>query len=133
MTMGNKIWITAAAGLACAAAFMSAPAAAYTSVGVQIGIPGPVYVAPQPAQVYVPQSSYGVYAAQPTQVYVAPRGHYYEQTQWERRGDRWDHRRHGPGRADRDRDGVPNRFDRDRDGDGVLNRYDRAPNNPYRR
>lgn len=28
---------------------------------------------------------------------------------------------------DRDRDGVPNRFDRDRDGDGVPNRFDRAP------
>ena len=34
--------------------------------------------------------------------------------------------------GDRDRDGVPNRYDRDRDGDGVPNRYDRAPNNPYR-
>ncbi|AVQ81573.1 MULTISPECIES: thrombospondin type 3 repeat-containing protein [Variovorax] len=34
--------------------------------------------------------------------------------------------------ADRDRDGVPNRYDRDRDGDGVPNRYDRAPNNPNR-
>jgi len=28
---------------------------------------------------------------------------------------------------DRDRDGIPNRFDRDRDGDGVPNRFDRAP------
>jgi hypothetical protein len=35
-------------------------------------------------------------------------------------------------RHDRDRDGVPNRFDRDRDNDGVPNRYDRHPNNPYR-
>jgi hypothetical protein len=33
---------------------------------------------------------------------------------------------------DRDRDGIPNRFDRDRDNDGVPNRYDRRPNNPYR-
>lgn len=38
---------------------------------------------------------------------------------------------HGP--RDRDRDGVPNRYDRDRDGDGVRNRYDSRPNNPYRR
>lgn len=38
------------------------------------------------------------------------------------------HARH----RDRDRDGIPNRFDRDRDGDGVPNRYDRRPNNPYR-
>lgn len=35
-------------------------------------------------------------------------------------------------RHDRDRDGIPNRYDRDRDGDGVPNRYDRRPNNPYR-
>jgi len=34
--------------------------------------------------------------------------------------------------GDRDRDGVPNRYDRDRDNDGVPNRYDRSPNNPYR-
>jgi hypothetical protein len=33
---------------------------------------------------------------------------------------------------DRDRDGVPNRYDRDRDGDGVPNRLDRAPSNPRR-
>lgn len=39
----------------------------------------------------------------------------------------------GPGyRGDRDRDGVPNRYDRDRDNDGVPNRYDRSPGNPYR-
>ena len=36
------------------------------------------------------------------------------------------------GWGDRDRDGVPNRYDRDRDGDGVPNYYDRRPNNPYR-
>jgi hypothetical protein len=38
----------------------------------------------------------------------------------------------GRGYRDRDRDGVPNRYDRDRDGDGVPNRADRAPNNPRR-
>ncbi len=31
------------------------------------------------------------------------------------------------GYGDRDRDGIPNRYDRDRDGDGVPNRYDRRP------
>ena len=36
------------------------------------------------------------------------------------------------GRGDRDRDGVPNRYDRDRDNDGVPNRNDRRPNNPNR-
>lgn len=43
---------------------------------------------------------------------------------------------HGPGgraaRRDRDRDGVPDRYDRDRDGDGVRNRDDARPNNPRR-
>lgn len=34
---------------------------------------------------------------------------------------------------DRDRDGVPNQYDRDRDNDGVRNRYDNRPDNPYRR
>jgi hypothetical protein len=39
----------------------------------------------------------------------------------------------GPGmRGDRDRDGVPNRYDRDRDGDGVPNRYDNRPGDPRR-
>ena len=32
--------------------------------------------------------------------------------------------------GDRDRDGIPNRYDRDRDGDGVPNRYDARPMNP---
>jgi hypothetical protein len=36
------------------------------------------------------------------------------------------------GYGDRDHDGVPNRYDRDRDGDGVPNRYDRAPDNRRR-
>ena len=40
---------------------------------------------------------------------------------------RGDHRSH-----DRDRDGVPNRYDRDRDNDGVPNYADRRPSNPYR-
>jgi len=36
-------------------------------------------------------------------------------------------------RHDRDRDGIPNRFDRDRDNDGTPNWRDSRPNNPYRR
>jgi len=42
-------------------------------------------------------------------------------------------RHYGYARGDRDRDGVPNRYDRDRDGDGVPNKYDSAPDNPNRR
>lgn len=35
-----------------------------------------------------------------------------------------------PAMRDRDRDGVPDRYDRDRDGDGVPNRIDRRPGDP---
>jgi YXWGXW repeat-containing protein len=69
-------------------------------------------------------------------------GMYWHPNRWEQRDGRWylergrwDRERYagrgGPG-GDRDRDGVPNRFDRDKDGDGVPNRYDAAPNNPRR-
>jgi hypothetical protein len=40
--------------------------------------------------------------------------------------------RDGRGYRDRDRDGVPNRYDRDRDGDGVSNRRDAYPSDPRR-
>jgi hypothetical protein len=53
------------------------------------------------------------------------------------RYDRHDDRRGAYG--DRDHDGIPNRYDRfdnrmarDRDGDGVPQRYDRDDRNPYR-
>jgi len=91
-------------------------------------------------------------------------GYYYNAPQWVQRGDRWTltqgrwergHRqREGgwyfpdgtPGRlVDRDRDGIPNRYDRDRDndgirdsrdrdrdGDGVRNSRDSRPDNPRR-
>ena len=38
----------------------------------------------------------------------------------------------GYGYHDRDRDGVPNRYDSDRDGDGVRNSKDHFPDNPRR-
>jgi hypothetical protein len=37
------------------------------------------------------------------------------------------------GRGDQDRDGIANRYDTDRDGDGTPNRWDRNPANPHRR
>lgn len=71
------------------------------------------------------------------------RGHYWHPSRWEQRDGRWvfergrwDRERYayhgGRGMGDRDRDGIPNRYDRDRDGDGVPNRYDSNPNNPRR-
>jgi hypothetical protein len=46
--------------------------------------------------------------------------------------ERHDGRGHRGGHGDRDRDGVPNRYDGDRDGDGVANRHDRRPDNARR-
>ena len=37
-----------------------------------------------------------------------------------------------PGRRDEDHDGIPDRVDRDRDGDGVPNRFDSRPDNRRR-
>jgi hypothetical protein len=147
VAMGKRIWISAAAVLGCGAALLSMPASAHNSVGVQIGVPAPVYVAPPPVYYYTPP---------PQPVWVP--GH------WEWQGNRhvWVHGQyihhggyhggyHGGGRwvhrgGDRDRDGIPdrydrdldndgvrNRHDRDRDGDGVPNWHDRSPNNRYRR
>jgi hypothetical protein len=88
-------------------------------------------------------------------------GYYYSQPAWVQRNHRWEldrgewrrdrdrdgipnryDRDRGDGvpnryddgrRGDQDRDGVPNRVDRDRDGDGVRNHRDDSPNNPWRR
>ncbi|VTU32346.1 hypothetical protein [Variovorax sp. RA8] len=60
----------------------------------------------------------------PRAYYAPPPRHYgYDDRRYYHRGRGW---------GDRDRDGVPNRYDRDRDGDGVPNYYDRQPGNPYR-
>lgn len=60
----------------------------------------------------------------------SPRERYWYQSNYRNyRGAMWRNMR----RADADRDGIPNRYDRDRDNDGVPNRYDNRPNNPYRR
>lgn len=60
-------------------------------------------------------------------------GHYYAQPTWVRKNRGWELHRGEWRRGDRDRDGIPNRYDRDRDGDGVSNRRDHAPSNPRRR
>jgi hypothetical protein len=50
-----------------------------------------------------------------------PRGSAYYQPQPQPRGDRY----WNSARADYDRDGIPNRYDRDANGDGVPDRYQR--------
>lgn len=62
----------------------------------------------------------------------ARRGYVYDVPTWQERDGRWEMRRGGWRRGDRDGDGVPNGVDRDRDGDGVPNRVDDRPNNPVR-
>ena len=73
--------------------------------------------------------------------YVRERaGYVYYAPQWRHDGGRWNLQREywGPAErhvnrgGDRDRDGIPNQYDRDRDGDGVPNRYDSNPDNPRR-
>jgi hypothetical protein len=135
--MGKRTWIAAAAALATAAAVTSTPASAYTSIGVQIGLPAPVYVAPPPPP---PAVVYQAAPVRPGQLWVAGHwewqgnghvwvpgrylraraGYHYQQPRWQQHGERWAYYGGGWSRGDRDGDGVPNR-------------YDRAPNNPYRR
>jgi hypothetical protein len=126
----------AAAALALGAIGVASAAHARSDVILSIGVNAP-YGYVQPAPVYVePQPVY----VQPRPVYVQPQTiHNGHDRRWERRG----------AYGDRDRDGIPNRFDRDSRGyeqriahrrgawgdadrDGVPNRYDRAPGNPYR-
>jgi hypothetical protein len=97
--------VTLAAVAALSLGAIAAPAIA--QVGVYVATPAPpVYVAPVPAPPLVVTPS----PAPPPVVYYG----------------------YGRGMGDRDRDGVPNRYDRDRDGDGVGNRWDRKDSNPRR-
>ena len=74
-------------------------------------------------------------------------GMYWHPSRWEQRDGRWymekgrwdrqryasrDGRRGDNPMGDRDRDGIPNAYDRDKDGDGVRNNRDARPNNPNR-
>jgi hypothetical protein len=121
----------AAAALGSAAA----PAAARVDFSVHIGPPPPrVEFVPPPRVGYVWVPGYwgwyhGRHAWVPgTWVHARP-GYLYAPPVWARHDGRWvlyrGHWRH----RDRDRDGIPNRYDRDRDGDGIPNRYDRHPDN----
>lgn len=63
-------------------------------------------------------------------------GYVYTRPEWRRERNGWILERGGwrdrterVAMHDRDRDGVPNRYDRDRDNDGVANRYDRDRDN----
>ena len=144
------------------AALASAPAAAAVSVAVGEpgfygridigGAPPPQVVYPQPVIIQQPAPQY-----RPAPIYLrVPPGHqkhwakhcarygacnqpvYFVQEGWYTNSyapyyRKQHHHNHGPSaRRDRDRDGIPDRYDRDRDGDGIPNRYDRQPDRPSR-
>ncbi len=145
--------LIAAAVLIGAVLGTASVAHARPDVFVSIGLPGlpglPVLVPPplprpfiRAEPVYV--QTRPVYEAPPVVVYERPwapsyryeteRDRAWQHREWQRREwERRQHQRNGWSHADRDHDGVPNRYDRDRDGDGVPNRDDRNPDNPYRR
>jgi hypothetical protein len=78
---------------------LSGTAAARVDVGISLGFPAPVYVAPQP--VYAPPPVYyaprPVYVAPPAPVYYAPAPVYYGPPAVIYRGGGWrhGHRHHG--------------------------------------
>ena len=126
------------------------PASAQVGVYLDIAPPAPRHeVIPAPRDGYVWQPGYwdwrngrhvwvrGVWMRERPGMYWHPSGWVERDGRWYFQKGRWDreryvyHRGNNP-YGDRDRDGVPNRYDRDRDNDGVPNRYDDRPNNPYR-
>ena len=122
VSMGKSHWIVIPA-LAAAAATISTSAAAYTSVGVQIGVPATVYGQPVYAPPVYPQAVYphAVYpqAVYPQPVYVQPAAvAVYPPVVAHRAWARPAY--------------IAARGWHDRAGDGVPNRYDRAPRDPYR-
>jgi hypothetical protein len=146
-------WMAASlVALGATGAMTSLPAQAQHSIVVQVAPPPPRYeVAPAPryGHVWVPghwQWSGNGHVWVGGHFVASRPGYRYAQPAWVRHGDRWAYNRGGWSRGDRDRDGIPNRYDRDRDndgvrnrndrdrdGDGVPNRFDSRPNNPYRR
>jgi hypothetical protein len=127
------------------------PASAAVDLYVNIAPPAPRYeVLPAPRAGYVWQPGFWEwrgdrhYWRKGHWVRERP-GYYWHPSRWEHHDGRWVMRQggwhreryayydgRGRGYGDRDRDGVPNRYDRDRDNDGVPNRYDERPNNPSR-
>ncbi|MES2423012.1 MAG: hypothetical protein V4562_01175 [Pseudomonadota bacterium] len=134
--------IAASIALGALGAVVSTSASAFTSIGVQLAVPGvsivagntPYYGAPVYTPTHYAAPTYYAAPAAYYPAYNAPRAQW-DNNRWDRRDHRHDqrHTNFRGGRGDRDRDGIANRYDRDRDGDGVANRYDRNPNNFNRR
>ena len=147
----RKRKLLVAALAAASIGMIPVPASAQVGIYLDIAPPAPRYeVVPAARAGYLWQPGYWEYV---NGRHVWKRGHwvrerrgmYWHPTRWEQVDGRWmfkrgawdrerwaENRYGGRGYGDRDRDGVPNRFDRDKDGDGVPNRYDNSPNNPRR-
>ena len=127
------------------------PAAAEVSVYLDVAPPAPRYeVVPPHRAGYVWQPGFwewrgdrhywrkGYWIRERPGYYWHPSRWEYVDGRWVMRPGAWYRERYayydrgrGP-HGDRDRDGIPNRYDRDRDNDGVPNRFDERPNNPWR-
>ena len=147
----RKLLLGALAVSSIALVPLAAPAA--VNLYVDIAPPAPRYeVVPPPRAGYVWQPGYWDFRGDRHYwrkgYWVRERpGYYWHPSRWERDNGRWvlqhggwhreryafnDHRGRGGPRGDRDRDGIPNAYDRDRDNDGVPNRHDDRPSNPRR-
>jgi len=146
----KRNWIYAAI---VASTLGATPLLSNAAIYVDIAPPAPRHeVVPAPREGYVWAPGHYVYR---NGEYRWVKGHYirsvsgkyYHPGHWMERDGRWvfveptwsrqrfahNDSYRGYAYGDRDRDGVPNKYDRDRDNDGVPNKYDSNPNNPYRR
>ena len=146
----NRKWIFAAIAASTIGAM---PLVSSAAIYVEVAPPAPrheIVPAPREGYVWAPGHyvyRHGQYRWIPGKYVREVRGRYYHPGHWVERDGRWVfvepgwrreryayneyHRGYARGPdGDRDRDGVPNKYDRDRDNDGVPNRYDSAPNNP---
>lgn len=131
--MGRTAWTGAAAVMLAAAAAFTPAAHADSAYSAVNPLP-PLIVQPTPVRTWVPghweQSPFGNVWVEGHWIVLQPQQ--FQQFQFQqfplRRGPGWQ-----GAHFDRDRDGIPDRFDRDRDGDGVPNRRDRAPGDWRRR
>jgi hypothetical protein len=148
--MFKKTLLGAVLAAASLGALVPVAANAQQYTVVRVAPPAPVQeVVPAPRRGYVWAPGYYDYRGN-QYIWVQGRwmrerpGLAWREARWVERNGEWhrvggDWQRRGP-YGDRDRDGVPNRYDRDtayrpngdRDGDGVANKYDRFPNNPNR-
>jgi hypothetical protein len=141
----RKLILGAMVASAIVATGAAKPVRADTDVYLNFGPPAVRYeAAPAPRAGYVWAPGYWDYRSGQRHVWVQGRwvrerpGYVYYAPAWRHDGGRWHLERERWDRGDRyarrggdrDRDGVPNAYDRDRDGDGVPNRYDNNPNNP---